>query len=90
MQTKTCYPPLWFCTQTKYYVKSGMTNVLKNPNKAKHIRLFFIWIAYYNIRDTTTDTVHLIYGMSCKSVQLMFRLHSKTHTHFILRQGRYY
>ena len=48
MQIQTWHPPLWFCTHANYYVKSGLTNVLKNLNKANHIHLFFIWIAYYN------------------------------------------
>ena len=30
MQIQTWHPPLWLCTQAKYYVKSGLTNVLKN------------------------------------------------------------
>ena len=34
----------------KYYVKSGLTNVLKNANKTKNMHLFSIRIAnYYGI-----------------------------------------
>ena len=41
IQIQTWYPPLWFCTHAKYYVKSGLTNVLKNANKTKNMHLFF-------------------------------------------------
>ena len=40
MQIQTSHPPLWFCTHAKYYVKSGLTNVLKMPTKPK-ICIFF-------------------------------------------------
>ena len=45
MQIQTWHPPLWLCTHAKYYVKSGLTNVLKNANKTKNMHLFSIWIA---------------------------------------------
>ena len=38
-------PPLRFCIHAKYYVKSGLTNVLKNANKTKNMHLFSIRIA---------------------------------------------
>ena len=41
MQIQTWHPPLWLCTHAKYYVKSGLTNVLKNANKTKNMHLFF-------------------------------------------------
>ena len=41
MQSQTWHPPLWLCTHAKYYVKSGLTNVLKNANKTKNMHLFF-------------------------------------------------
>ena len=45
MQIQTWHPPLWLCTHAKYYVKSGLTNVLKNANKTKNMHLFSIRIA---------------------------------------------
>ena len=47
MQLQTWHPPLWLCTHAKYYVKSGLTNVLKNANKTKNMHLFSIRIANY-------------------------------------------
>ena len=41
VQIQTWHPPLWLCTHAKYYVKSGLTNVLKNANKTKNMHLFF-------------------------------------------------
>ena len=55
MQIQTWHPPLWLCTHAKYYVKSGLTNVLKNANKTKNKHLFSIRIANYNIILATTD-----------------------------------
>ena len=49
MQIQTWHPPLWLCTHAKYYVKSGLTNVLKNANKTKNMHLFWIRIANCNI-----------------------------------------
>ena len=49
MQIQTWHPPLWFCTHAKYYVKSGLTNVLKNANKTKNMHLFSIRIATYMV-----------------------------------------
>ena len=40
MQIQTWHPPIWLCTHAKYYVKSGLTNVLKNANKTKNMHLF--------------------------------------------------
>ena len=50
MQIQTWHPPLWFCTHAKYYVKGGLTNVLKNANKTKNMHLFSIRIANYNMQ----------------------------------------
>ena len=47
MQIQTWHPPLWLCSHAKYYVKSGLTNVLKNANKTKNMHLFSIRIANY-------------------------------------------
>ena len=53
MQIQTWHPPLWLCTHAKYYVKSGLTNVLKNANKTKNMHLFSIRIAnYYGYHGT--------------------------------------
>ena len=49
MHIQTWHPPLWLCTHAKYYVKSGLTNVLKNANKTKNMHLFSIRIANYNV-----------------------------------------
>ena len=47
MQIQTWHPPPRLCMHAKYYVKSGLTNVLKNANKTKNMHLFSIWIANY-------------------------------------------
>ena len=47
MQIQTWHPPLRLCLHAKYYVKSGLTNVLKNANKTKNMHLFSIRIANY-------------------------------------------
>ena len=48
MQIQTWHPPLWLCTHAKYYVKSGLTNVLKNANITKNMHLFSIRISNYD------------------------------------------
>ena len=48
MQIQTWHLPLRLCIHAKYYVKSGLTNVLKNANKTKNMQLFSIWIANYS------------------------------------------
>ena len=55
MQIQTWHPPLWLCTHAKYYVKSGLTNVLKNANKTKNMHLFSIRIANYISPRTVYD-----------------------------------
>ena len=40
VQIQTWHPPLRLCIHAKYYVKSGLTNVLKNANKTKNMHLF--------------------------------------------------
>ena len=40
MQIQTWHPPIRLCIHAKYYVKSGLTNVLKNANKTKNMHLF--------------------------------------------------
>ena len=47
MQIQTWHPPLRLCIHAKYYVKRGLTNVLKNANKTKNMHLFSIRIANY-------------------------------------------
>ena len=51
IQIQTWHPPLWLCTHAKYYVKSGLTNVLKNANKTKNMHLFSIRIANYIVAE---------------------------------------
>ena len=41
MQIQTWHPSLRLCIHAKDYVKSGLTNVLKNANKTKNMHLFF-------------------------------------------------
>ena len=41
LQIQTWHPPLRLCIHANYYVKSGLTNVLKNANKTKNMHLFF-------------------------------------------------
>ena len=48
MQIQTWHPPLRLCIHAKYYIKSGLTNVLKNASKTKNMHLFSIRIANYN------------------------------------------
>ena len=50
MQIETWHPPLRLCIHAKYYVKSGLINVLKNANKTKNMHLFSIRIANYKVR----------------------------------------
>ena len=47
MQIQTWHLPLRLCIHAKYYVKCGLTNVLKNANKTKNMHLFSIRIADY-------------------------------------------
>ena len=62
MQIQTWHPPLRLCIHAKYYVKSGLTNVLKNANKTKNMHLFSIRIANYQARQkvTTKITISII------------------------------
>ena len=45
VQIQTWHPSLRLCIHAKYYVKSGLTNVLKNANKTKNMHLLSIRIA---------------------------------------------
>ena len=58
MQIQTWHPPLRLCIHAKYYVNSGLTNVLTNANKTKYMHLFSIQIANYPPPTTpaTEDT----------------------------------
>ena len=60
MQIQTWHPPLWLCTHAKYYVKSGLTNVLKNANKTKNMHLFSIRIANYPLDDAKYQISRLL------------------------------
>ena len=55
MQIQTWHPPLRLCLHAKYYVKSGLTNVLKNANKTQNMHLFSIWIANYQATSKGSD-----------------------------------
>ena len=64
MQIQTWHPPLRLCIHAKYYVKSGLTNVLKNANKTKNMHLFSIRIANYQMirfNQTPLFCYHVIY-----------------------------
>ena len=58
MQIQTWHPPLWFCTHAIQYVKSGLTNVLKNANKTKNMHLFSIRIANYNVYSCPGEFIY--------------------------------
>ena len=60
MQIQTWHPLLWLCTHAKYYVKSGLTNVLKNANKTKNRHLFSIRIANYTIFIVISKMVEIM------------------------------
>ena len=40
MQIQTWYPPLIRCIHAEYYIKSVLTNVLKNANRTQNMHLF--------------------------------------------------
>ena len=61
MQVQTWHPSLWLCTHAKYYVKSGLTNVLKNANKTKNMHLFSIGIANYKRKMARNAKSQLLY-----------------------------
>ena len=68
MQIQTWHPPLWLCTHAKYYVKSGLANVLKNANKTKNMHLFSIRIANYSISKASKKC---LYGVKGKSLSCL-------------------
>ena len=47
IQIQIWHPPLWPSTHARYFVKSGLTNVLKNADINKNMHLFSIPIANY-------------------------------------------
>ena len=55
MQIQTWHQPLGLCIHAKYYVISGLTNVLKNANKTKIMHIFSIRIANYKRVLVTRD-----------------------------------
>ena len=59
MQIQTWHPPLWLCTHTKYYVKSGLTNVLKNANKTKYASFFRFGLPTINAGNLRNKTIRL-------------------------------
>ena len=73
MQIQTWHPPLRLCIHAEYYVKSGLTNVLKNANKTKNMHLFSIRIANYSFDGKTALTnaanyQHILKAHTCGSV----------------------
>ena len=72
MQIQTWHPPLWLCTHAKYYVESGLTNVLKNANKTKNMHLFSIRIANYMAYKT--NFFRLMLSKACIFDLLVFLL----------------
>ena len=56
MKIQTWHPPLRLCIHAKYYVKSGLTNVLTNANTTKNMHLFSIRIANYIKLATKNDS----------------------------------
>ena len=61
MQIQTWHPPLWLCTHAKYYVKSGLTNVLKMPTKPKISIFFRFGLPTMTCIFTSTDIDQHIY-----------------------------
>ena len=51
MQIQTLHLPLRLCIHAKYYVKSGLTNVLKNANKTKNMHLFIDLDCQLNVQS---------------------------------------
>ena len=62
IQIQTWHLPLRLCIHAKYYVKSGLTNVLKNANKTKTMHLFSTRIANFKCshRDILEDELFYI------------------------------
>ena len=79
MQIQTWHPPLWLCTHAKYYVESGLTNVLKNANKTKNMPLFSIRIANY-YKAVTLTAVHLKLKVKGQCLTLKCRNQSECQT----------
>ena len=59
MQIQTWHPPLRLCIHAKYYVKSGLTNVLKNANKTKIMHLFRFRLPTISLIGTEVHQVPL-------------------------------
>ena len=67
MQIQTKHPPLRLCIHTKYHVKSGLTNVLKNANKTKNMHLFSIrtnWSCVRYVRSICSLHACLLLSLS--------------------------
>ena len=81
MQIQTWHPPLRHCIRAKYYVKSGLTNVLKNANKTKNMHLFSIRIANYKssllfVQNTKQSSKNR-FQFSLILFQILFQFQSK-------------
>ena len=74
MQIQTWHPPLRLCINAKYYVKSGLTNVLKNANKTKNMHLFSIRIANYTVFSNLNNFINeatLVYPRKDTNVAIL-------------------
>ena len=60
IQIQTWHPPLWLRTHAKYYVKSGLTNVLKNANKTKNMHLFFDLDCHLYVQSAKSQINHVV------------------------------
>ena len=80
MQIQTWYPPVRLCIHAKYYVKSGLTNVLKNANKTKNMHLFSIRIAKC-LGPTKLDVNCLIEVSTVLVFYTLLIFIVQTHTH---------
>ena len=71
MQIQTWHPPLRLCIHAKYYIKSSLTNVLKNANKTKNMHLFSIRIANYKDRFYCIQLS--LMGIQFEELKIIFR-----------------
>ena len=63
--------PLRLCIHAKYYVKRGLTNVLKNANKTKNMHLLSIRIANFCYFGTWCMRLFLLWRCACAFVTFL-------------------
>ena len=73
MQIQTWHSPIRLCIHAKYYVKSGLTNVLKNANKTKNMHLFFIRIANY-VGNHMSRLNYVFYFRECQAHSSLYNI----------------